>query len=62
MSKENQQNQKEPEQYSVTISLYVDSDFIKRVNQARGGMPRSQFIVGVVEGYLENNGFGKGRV
>lgn len=45
---------------NVTISLYVDNDFIQRVNKARGGIPRSSFIIQVVEEYLDKNGNGKG--
>ena len=49
-------------EYSVTISLYATSDFIERVKKAKGDKPRSQFIIDVVEDYLEQNGHGKGSV
>lgn len=46
-------------QKSVTISLYVDYDFIDRVNKARGSVSRSTWIINVVEEYLKQNGLGK---
>lgn len=49
------------EKSNVTISLYVDTDFIERVNKAKGWTSRSAFIIGVVEQYLEEKGFGQSK-